>query len=278
MKNQAEVIKDFRPSFTSNSLTLQDCRVYYCGNKVDEIMRDETKQSKHIFSIISHGTIIGSIALKDDDRQRVNELLKPIEFTRVASDVNGNSRYVCHFLSFINEGDKIKADTLGISFVSEEYDIALLKAKQLGGRKFHNKQYGGGIVFQMYDSQQLEMNRKIRELSKVNSNFIQEWTPKQFKQVERAIYKHFLKYTYKWQPTHDKESAKEFHPFSYQDIDEKLGLAYTSSSAYAGYWVCNGGYMRANDSYHFHAFAINTDGKVIGIVQDENEKEIFIEL
>lgn len=278
MKTGNEVIKDFRPSFNGNFLTLKDDHVYYAGNKIDTLMRDETKQSKHIFSLISHGTIIGSIALKDDDRKRVNELLNPIEFTRVAGDVNGNSRYVCHFLAFINEGDKIKADTKGIKFVSEEYDIALLKAKQLGGRKFHNKQYGGGIVFQMYDSQQLEMSRKIHELSKVNCAFIQEWTPKQFKQVERAIYRHFIKYTYQWQPTHDKESRKEFNPFSYRDIDEKLGLAYTSTSAYAGYWVCNGGYMMANDTHHFHAFAINTVGKVIGIVQDENEKEIFIEL
>lgn len=60
-----------------------------------------------------------------------------INWTRINNDTNGNPRYVCHWLSF-----SPRAGT---------YEGALYLSRQLGGRKFHNKQYGGGIVFQSYN-------------------------------------------------------------------------------------------------------------------------------
>jgi len=64
-------------------------------------------------------------------------------FTRVDRDVNGNSRYVVHFL---NLNTRFELDSrIG---VSEKYALALARAHYIGGRKFHNRQYGGGIVFQ----------------------------------------------------------------------------------------------------------------------------------
>jgi len=56
------------------------------------------------------------------------------DFTRVNSDSNGNPRYVLHFLK-----------------LADKYNDALILAKNQGGRKFHNKQYGGGIVFMSYN-------------------------------------------------------------------------------------------------------------------------------
>jgi hypothetical protein len=56
-------------------------------------------------------------------------------FTQINNDTNGNPRYVIHYLQL--------ADT---------YERALYLSRQLGGRKFHNKQYGGGIVFQSYNT------------------------------------------------------------------------------------------------------------------------------
>lgn len=56
------------------------------------------------------------------------------DFTRINNDVNGNPRYVIHFLQ-----------------LAQDYADALRLAKPLGGRKYHNKQYGGGIVFSTYD-------------------------------------------------------------------------------------------------------------------------------
>ena len=66
------------------------------------------------------------------------------DFTRVKNDGNGNPRYVCHFLSLNTQAEKNAVPWVD---VSEKYNLALARARRLGGRKFHNKQYGGGIVF-----------------------------------------------------------------------------------------------------------------------------------
>jgi hypothetical protein len=63
-----------------------------------------------------------------------------IEFLRIDNDTNGNPRYVCHFLN-----------------IASNYDEALKLAKKLGGKKYNNKRYGGGIVFQSYN---IEMTTK----------------------------------------------------------------------------------------------------------------------
>jgi hypothetical protein len=55
-------------------------------------------------------------------------------FKRVNNDVNGNPRYVFHFLE-----------------LADDYNEALKIAKKIGGKKFHNKQFGGGIVIQSYN-------------------------------------------------------------------------------------------------------------------------------
>ena len=72
-----------------------------------------------------------------------------VDFKRVNNDINGNPRYVCHFLNF-----------------AQDYDKALSIAREMGGKKFHNKQYGGGIVFQSYNINKL--GNKILELQEVN--------------------------------------------------------------------------------------------------------------
>jgi hypothetical protein len=70
------------------------------------------------------------------------------DLTRVNNDVNGNPRYVIHFMALLTEQEK---DYNGIS-LDNRYGIAITRAKKLfGGKKFHNKQYGGGIVFQSYN-------------------------------------------------------------------------------------------------------------------------------
>lgn len=66
-------------------------------------------------------------------------------FTRINNDTNGNPRFVVHYLQ-----------------VAETYERALYLARKIGGRKFHNKQYGGGIAFQSYNIDWLE--NKIRQI------------------------------------------------------------------------------------------------------------------
>ena len=72
-------------------------------------------------------------------------MIKPEDFTRVNSDSYGNPRYVLHFLQCEPESWKDYNLTL-----SERYARTVKLVNQIHGRKFHNKQYGGGIVFQTY--------------------------------------------------------------------------------------------------------------------------------
>ena len=75
-----------------------------------------------------------------------------MEFTRVNSDVYGNPRYAIHFLNLLTDEEKKNYDLS----ISEQYNIAIKRANKIGGRKFHNKQYGGGIVFQSYNIKDTE--------------------------------------------------------------------------------------------------------------------------
>lgn len=86
-----------------------------------------------------------------------------ISFTRVNSDINGNPRYVCHFLNLLPD-NKTCADFGG---VSNAYNYAVKLANKIGGSKYRAKWYGGGIVFQSYNIQNLENEiLKLRENEK----------------------------------------------------------------------------------------------------------------
>lgn len=93
-------------------------------------------------------------------------LPRKIEFTRINNDTSGNPRYVCHYLDIVS-GEKYDEAKGNRSFYPEHYKYACNIAKQLGGRKYNNKSYGGGIVFQSYNIQDLE--KKIIEISAKNS-------------------------------------------------------------------------------------------------------------
>jgi hypothetical protein len=82
-------------------------------------------------------------------------------FTRVKNDINGNPRYVLHFLHFVKD-DEIPRTAP--DFVTQKYNLALKRAKAhpFYGRKFHNKQYGGGIVFCTYN-----LNGLIKDINQL---------------------------------------------------------------------------------------------------------------
>ena len=67
-----------------------------------------------------------------------------IKFTRARNDVNGNPRYICHFLNLDVHGWE---SNIGIP---ERYAMACKLANRIGGRKHHTKSCGGGIVFTSY--------------------------------------------------------------------------------------------------------------------------------
>lgn len=100
----------------------------------------------------------------------MNTTTHQIEWKRINNDVNGNPRYVCHYSELLTEADKIN-NPLDVSPIykvndnlSNRYALGLKRAKEIGGKKFHNNQYGGGIVFQSYNIQDTE--NKINELLK----------------------------------------------------------------------------------------------------------------
>lgn len=70
-----------------------------------------------------------------------------VNFQRINNDVNGNPRYVIHF-----------------TVINSNYIEALILAKKIGGKKFNNKQYGGGIVFQSYSTAEL-----LNDIMKIKS-------------------------------------------------------------------------------------------------------------
>lgn len=79
-------------------------------------------------------------------------------FTRVTNDVNGNPRYVIHFLYLLNDEER-----RFIPF-SKRYNYAVKKANKIGGKKYHNQSYGGGIVFQSYNLERTwDAIQKIKE-------------------------------------------------------------------------------------------------------------------
>ena len=86
-------------------------------------------------------------------------MIKESDFTRAKKlDVNGNPRYILHFLAMTKPGDAPDGD------ISGKYAAALTRARKLGGRKYHNKSYGGGIIFQSYNTQSLadDLNNALR--------------------------------------------------------------------------------------------------------------------
>jgi hypothetical protein len=70
-----------------------------------------------------------------------------LTFTRLNNDSNGNPRYAVHFL---NLNTREELDRTPWIPVGVKYAIAVKRANKIGGRRYHCKAYGGGIVFQTY--------------------------------------------------------------------------------------------------------------------------------
>ena len=167
---------------------LQQSINFYKG----EISRIDTNTgyAPHIKVADSNGGATKFISLNPESAKVMidwltdNYIPKPprtIEFTRLNNDVNGNPRYACHYSEFIKDGEFDGLATInkdgstttvnqvihilhGMSRTDFEYKTALKRAKMLGGGKYNNKSYGGGIVFTSYNINELE--KQIIELSK----------------------------------------------------------------------------------------------------------------
>jgi hypothetical protein len=66
-----------------------------------------------------------------------------IEIFKIDHDVNGNPRYVVHFLSLVRD--------FAFNSVPEGFAEAHRRIRAVGGRKYTAKWFGGGLVFQSYN-------------------------------------------------------------------------------------------------------------------------------
>jgi hypothetical protein len=67
------------------------------------------------------------------------------QLTRLGYDINGNTRYAIHFFALLSQEE---INSFGLDTHEYLYNLAIKRANKLGGRKYHNKKYGGGLVFQ----------------------------------------------------------------------------------------------------------------------------------
>lgn len=84
-----------------------------------------------------------------------------MELVRINNDVNGNPRYVTHYTNLLSDDEMYNR---GLN-IDEEYALAVSKARKIGGRKYHTKQFGGGIVFQSYNTD--DLIKSINELKTI---------------------------------------------------------------------------------------------------------------
>ena len=72
-----------------------------------------------------------------------------MQYKKIKNDIYGNPRYVIHFMKLLtqNELDSFS----GLDKISKAYALAIKKAKKLGGKAYHGKDFGGGIVFKSFN-------------------------------------------------------------------------------------------------------------------------------
>lgn len=178
---------------------------------------------------------------------------------------NGNSRIIVHFPDFLTPEEN--CSDLGIE---QKYQIAVNRAKSIKTRTFKRytcREFGGGFICQ-YDYQHGKEIAKDIATAKAAPTFIKDWNEKQQKRVNKAICNHLA-----------VQNFSKFWGKSFEQIENYFGLPYTSSSAYAGLWVCNViEYYKGSRIYYYRAFAIAEDGYIYAILTNDKEQEIYIKI
>lgn len=93
------------------------------------------------------------------------KVVNGIGFCRVNNDINGNPRYVVHFLAFATD-EEMRNDNLS---QNQLYAIAKKRANDLGFSVYRANWYGGGFVGQSYSL--IDTANKIDEIVTSNNNY-----------------------------------------------------------------------------------------------------------
>ncbi len=99
-----------------------------------------------------------------------------------------------------------------------------------------------------------------------------ELSDKEVKHLEEKILSHFRN-----NPRFDRHDKMVYQTKSMTQLNDYLGLAYTSSSSWAGLWVCNEEvYLDDQKKYIYQGFGMNAGGFAIAFLQDVEENELYI--
>jgi hypothetical protein len=114
------------------------------------------------------------------------------------------------------------------------------------------------------------MEKTILKDTSKEPRFKLEWKPEDFKKMEKTITDHFKRVGIMLE-------KGEYMPSSFESVSNCLGLAYTSSSSYAMYSVCNVyAYLDFGHIFKYEAFGIDTHNNCYAILWDKDENEIII--
>jgi len=94
-------------------------------------------------------------------KEKLNLAGRDIDAFRIENDINGNPRFVIHFLALLTkaEQEQISEETNALReqyprqyfcVIDRMFYAALRKSRKIGGQKYRGKWFGGGIVFQSY--------------------------------------------------------------------------------------------------------------------------------
>jgi hypothetical protein len=116
------------------------------------------------------------------------------------------------------------------------------------------------------------LDKAIKEKNKsIKNTFLNQWDDFQIKGIKQAIVKHFSKMDIVTQHGNYPAEYRVFHT-----LNSIMGFAYTSSSNYAGYWICNTEVESLlYKGFKYIGFAISSTGKYYAVLWDKEENEIL---
>jgi hypothetical protein len=116
------------------------------------------------------------------------------------------------------------------------------------------------------------MEKTILKDTSKEPRFKMNWDNQDFIKMKKALIGHFRKNGIELE-------RGAFIPSTFKSVDECLGLAYTSSSSFAMYSVCNvTAYLDYGHKFRYVCFGIDTHNNCYAILWDKEENEIIIPL
>lgn len=120
----------------------------------------------------------------------------------------------------------------------------------------------------------LEKTTQSELKSTIRDTFKKEWDEKELQSAKKSIVKYLGSRYFESHHSEGKYCFLNCRTFS--QFDNVLGMAYTSSSSYAGLFVCNTElYLDIDRKYKLDGFALGNGGFVYAVWSDSDENEVI---